>query len=140
MKAIISGMKTLPVVSIIEVATIVLQHTQRMRQIENEYNIAKKEMKYRFDIEMKSLENNMKQFKKMAKLQKRHFEIGHRERMELLGTIDKMASAISSVKSPVIIRELNATITLLVGSYQDNLNSRVSFLENKAETQLIGGQ
>ncbi len=125
MKAVVPVMKALPAVQIVEIVSVILNHSANMQRIKSEYRLAKREMTYRYNIEMKALDYDLKRFKTMAKMQREHFKKGHKERLVLLGIIKTVADALSSTTDAQLVQMLNDTMSRLLESYNDNQRQHV---------------
>ena len=119
MKALSPIMKNLPVTQVLEVVTLVLNHSANMQKIKLEYKYAKKEMKHRFTHEKLVLENDLQRFTLLAKLQRKQFSDLHKERLQLLESVNVVAKAMSHTPEPEI---LSQTIEMLMDKYQQSLS------------------
>lgn len=139
MKKIVPALKALPVLQVIELAEMLVNHSTKMEQIKKEYHLAKSEMKRRYKLQQKALDHDLVRFKKMAKLQAKRFNHGHVERMKLLQMTQEVTTA-SSLASDAQTREhLNGVMELLLNHYQKNREEQIDFLEF-AQTPMIGGK
>ncbi len=137
MKYMTPVLKNLPVVQIIEVANTFLNHSEKMKQIRNEYRLAKSEMKRQYALQRQALDNDLSKFKEMAKLQSQHFREGHVERIKLLQTVQDLSKAIAHSPDIQLTQELKGIMELVLQHYQKNRENNIDFLEYTPK-QMIG--
>ncbi len=138
MKAIIPTMKTLPAVQILELGQVILSHVSNMERIKREYQLNKLEMKQRFHVEIKSLEQDFQRFKKMAKLQKQYFEQGHTERMKMLKIAERIAKSLNKTTDVRMAEILNVTLGALLNEYGESRQKQVGYFGTPKQLE-IGG-
>jgi len=140
MKAVVPVMKSLPTVQIVEVVSLILNHSANMQRIKSEYRLAKQEMTQRYNVEMKALEYDMKRFKTMAKMQREHFVREHKERLILLDTVKDVAKSLSRTTDAVTAQILNDTMQKLLESYQDNHQKSVGYFTSNMPALFMRGE
>jgi len=126
----------LPILQLPELITTILQHSSKMKQIERDYSLAKQEMHYSYELEKTKLEQNLEQFKSMAKLTKKQFEYGHIERMQILQSVKTISQTMGNLQDSHSIESFKETIHLLLGSYQQSIVQVKSVESN--QNKLIG--
>lgn len=139
MKAIVPVLKNLPAIEIISFAEMLLSHSAKMKQIEKEYGLAKKEMKYRYQLQQQALDHDLARFKTMAKLQKNRFKQGHVERMKLLKAVQNIAKGMAIAPNTEMQKMLKESMELLLKRYENNRDKEIDFLEYTPNF-MIGGQ
>ncbi len=140
MKAVVPVMKVLPVVQIVEVVGVILNHSANMQRIKSEYRLAKREMTNRYNTEMKALEYDMQRFKTMAKIQREYFDREHKERLVILGIIQDVSQSLSRTTDTAIAQILNDTMHRLLESYQDNHQKSVGYFSNNTPALSMRGE
>jgi N-glycosylase/DNA lyase len=136
--AIVPVLKSLPPVQIVELAGVVLNHFSTMKSIEADYRLAKKEMRYRYKVEMQNLHLDMERFITMARLQKKQFEAGHRERMKMLTTVELLSREIAKSRDPQMSRILGGILSQLLEKFGENQSIYVGHHTNNAQIALRG--
>ncbi len=140
MKSVVPVMKVLPVVQIVEVVGLILNHSANMQRIKNEYRLAKQEMTNRYNVEMKALGHDLKRFKTMAKMQREYFDREHKERLIILGIIQDVSKSLSRTTDTAIAQILNDTMHRLLESYQDNHQKSVGYFSGNAHALSMRGE
>ena len=140
MKAVVPVMKALPVVQIVEIVSVILNHSANMQRIKSEYRLAKREMTNRYNVEMKALEYDLQRFKTMAKMQRDHFNREHKERLILLDIIKNVAKSLSHTTDTATAQILNDTMHKLLESYQANHQKSVGYFSNNTPALPMTGE
>jgi len=128
----------LPLLQLPEFIATIFQHSSRMKQIEIDYSLAKKEMYYEYELEKTKLEQNLEQFKIMAKLTKKQFDYGHIERMEILQSVSSITKAMTLLQDSQSIITFKETINILLESYTQSIVD-IKRLESN-QNKLIGAR
>ena len=123
-----------------EVASLLLNHSSQMKQIKNQYKLAKNEMNNQYKLQKQALNNDLVKFEKMAQLQSEHFNYGHQERMKMLQITQELAIGISSAPDIEMQKGLREALALVLEECQRSRES-INFLQQNNTQYLIeGGQ
>ena len=116
-KAITAAVKGIPVVHIIEFAGMFFNHIATMSQIENEYKLRKKELKYNYDIALKRLEADILGFSETLRLYEHNSMENHEKQMKILDLIDRHLNRCLEIKDPTLLECYNITINKLLDTF-----------------------
>jgi hypothetical protein len=81
-----------------------------MSQIENEYKLRKKELKYNYDIALKKLEADILGFSETLRLYEHNSMENHEKQMKILDLIDRHLNRCLEIKDPTLL-EYHYTMT-----------------------------
>ena len=132
--------KTLPAIQVVSIVDKIISHSQNMERIKQNYHLAQKEIKSRFNIEMKRLENDISRFKEKSKQQREHFKYGHKERMKMLNSVDKLSKEISKSNNPQVCKILENALLGLLEQYEKNQSQFVGYYSKNKEVSYKGDQ
>ncbi|RLB08515.1 MAG: hypothetical protein DRG27_05640 [Deltaproteobacteria bacterium] len=139
MKALIPIGRNLPVVQILEVGSMILNHSAKMKQIKNQYRLAKNEMNNQYRLQKQSLDNDLHRFNKMAKLQAQKFQHNHLERMQMMQMMSMLVSNIANAIDYETQQGMKEVLQLLIEQY-DKSRENIDFLQTQNTPYLTQGE
>lgn len=107
-----------------------LNHSARIKEIDNNYAVAKKQMRYAYDAEVKRIENDMNMFKLQIKTYSKNSNNNHKERILILKQAHEITLKICEVKDMDICKMLNDQVIVLLNIYEKNNQQNIHFIEN----------
>ena len=138
MKALAPIIKNIPALQVIEVATLILNHSSRMKQIKNQYKLAKNEMNNQYRLQKQALDNDLVRFENMAQLQSEQFNYGHQERMKMLQITQELAVGISNAPDIEMQKGLREAFQFILTECQKS-RENIDFLQQDNSNYLIEG-
>ncbi|GEM_PF-5964859 len=124
--------KSLPLAEIVPFVNTLLNHSANMARIEKEYQYKRQELKYHYKLESQRIESQLKAFKVMAKHQQHRFEIGHKERKEILKTMRSLATNPIPANQQLMAR--------LMEGYEQSLQDSVGLALPSTNQMIEGGR
>jgi len=133
----IPSMAALPVTMVQESLNIVgtiLNHSAKMKQIDNNYHLAKQQMQHAYDIEIQRIEKDMFEFETTVNLYSQNSQNMHIERMKILDQINELTLKIFDIKDSKIFEGLSSRVDKLLATYEKNCQQNIHFLESTASS------
>lgn len=139
MKDLVTSLATSPVTSGIEnVIDTLLNHSARMKQLDNDYLLQKQKMDFAYKIEIQKIEKEMSKFKEMIALYSQNSKNKHLQQMSILDKAQELMLKIFEVKDTNARDFLNTQIDKYLSMYEknntensNNLQSISSFRNNQ---------
>ena len=138
MKALTPIIRNMPALQIMEVASLVLGHSIRMKEIKNQYKLAKNEMNNQYKLQKQALDHDLVKFKKMSKLQSKQFNHGHKERIKMLQITKELAIGISNAPDIEMQTELREVLQFVLIECSKSRES-IGFLQYDNTQYLLEG-
>ncbi len=138
MKALTPIIKNMPALQIMEVASLVLNHSSRMKQIKTQYKLAKNEMNYQYKQQKQALDHDLVKFKKMSRLQSKQFNHGHKERMKMLQITQELATGISNAPDIEMQKGLREALQFVLTECSKS-RENIGFLQHDNTQYLLEG-
>ena len=139
MKNLVTSLATSPVTSEIgNVIDTLLNHSARMKQLDNDYLLQKQQMDFAYKIEIQKIEKEMSKFKEMIALYSQNSKNKHLQQMSILDKAQELMLKIFEVKDTNARDFLNTQIDKYLSMYEknntensNNLQSISSFRNNQ---------
>ena len=135
LKNLIPTPQTLPVTVVTESISAIgaiLNHSSKMKQMNYDYKLAKSQMDYAYDIEIKKIEQDILAFENMINLSKQNFHNQHIERMHIIDKAFNLSLEILNITDIKKCELLTKQVDKLLNMYERNNQENRAYLENSS--------
>jgi len=135
LKKLIQTPLNLPAVAVkesISVIGTILNHSSTMKQISCDYKLAKGQMDYAYDIEIKKIEKEVLAFERMINSYRQNSQNQHIERMDILNKSFELSLKILDIEDIKKCEILNKQVENLLNIYERNNQENRAYLENSS--------
>jgi hypothetical protein len=108
----------------------IFNHSTRMKEMENQYKLAKKQLDYAYDIEVKRVQNDLEMFQMKISAYIQNINNHHTERMAILQNAHDLTLKIASLENREVAKTLSKTVSDYLKLYENNSQQNIGFLNN----------